>query len=133
MECEYLKTLSLISLGPEKKICHTIGVLSGWVYGLRLQEAAFLNEDPGFKVLNLFEFICNEISLTTNVNYLILFCCGGSRVLCQMVSGVASNEIDVCFIRCFKKGASNKLVFFIHCFVLFLTPKNNDHIWCLHT
>lgn len=65
-----MKTLSLISFGPEKQICHTIGVLSGWVCGLRLQEAAFLNEDPGFKVLNLFEFNCNEISLTTKCELL---------------------------------------------------------------
>lgn len=68
-----MKTLSLISFGPEKKKKISVtqfGVLSGCVYGLRLQEAAFLNEDPGFRVLNLFEFYCSEISLTAKCEFL---------------------------------------------------------------
>lgn len=49
------------------------------------------------KCLTFSNLIAMKYHLLQNVNYLILFCYGGSRVLCQMVSGVASNEMSASF------------------------------------
>lgn len=49
------------------------------------------------KCLTFLNLIAMKYHLLQNVNSLILFCLGGSRVLCQMVSGVVSNEMSASF------------------------------------
>lgn len=63
------------------------------------------------KCLTFLNLIAVKYHLLQNVNSLILFCCGGSRVLCQMVSGVASNEMSASFAALKKVHRINLFLF----------------------